>query len=194
MKAIRKYLSILVGLALSVSVFSQNQRFEVGMIAGLNFSASVGEELTDYAGINVGIMSIARLSKKYNIGIEFLFSQNGEYLIPEFYPKVEYSQLRLNHLEIPIHINRIVSTSKNGRQQTATFNLGIAYIHLLNYKAKDIEQKDISNQIIYNKRSALMPQAGMIYHFSKNLGLNLKATIPVNVEDWTLAIRMIYTL
>jgi len=194
MKAIRKYLSILVGLALSVSVFSQNQRFEVGMIAGLNFSALVGEELTDYAGINVGIMSIARLSKKYNIGIEFLFSQNGEYLIPEFYPKVEYSQLRLNHLEIPIHINRIVSTSKNGRQQTATFNLGIAYIHLLNYKAKDIEQKDISNQIIYNKRSALMPQAGMIYHFSKNLGLNLKATIPVNVEDWTLAIRMIYTL
>lgn len=72
--------------------------------------------------------------------------------------------------------------------------MGVAYIHLLNYKAKNIEQEDISNQIIYNKRNALMPQAGMVYHFSKNVGLNLKATIPLGVEDWTVALRMIYTL
>ena len=190
----KKQLFLLVYLFLSISMFSQNQRFEAGIIAGLNFSALEGEELTDYAGLNLGIFTNARLSKKYHLGVEFLFSQNGEYLIPTFYPKVEYSQLKLNHLEIPIHLNRVVNTSRNGKQQRATFNAGVAYIHLLNYKAKNIEKKDISNQFIYDKRNALMPQVGMIYHFSEKCGFNLKATIPVCVEDWTIAVRMVYKL
>ncbi len=188
-----KQLCFFVYLLFSSSLFGQTQRFEAGIIGGLNFSALEGEDLTDYAGINLGIFSTAKLSEKYKIGIEFLFSQNGEYLIPSFYPKVAYSQLRLNHLEIPIHLNRVVTTTRNGRQQRATFNVGVAYIHLLNYKAKDLEKKDISNQFIYNKRNALMPQVGMIYHFSKKFGFNLKATIPVSVEDWTVAVRMVYT-
>jgi len=190
----KKQLAILICLFLSISIFSQNRRFEAGFIAGFNFSALEGEDLTDYAGLNVGIFSNARLSEKYHLGIEFLFSQNGEYLIPIFYPKVEYSQLRLNHLEIPIHLNRVITTSRNGRQQRATFNIGVAYVHLLNYKAKNIDKKDISNQFIYDKRNALMPQVGMIYHFTEKMGLNLKATIPVSVEDWTIAVRMVYTL
>lgn len=194
MKEFLKKLFLLACLLSSISVFSQNQRFEAGIITGLNFSALEGEDLTDYAGVNLGIFSTARLSKKYKVGIEFLFSQNGEYLIPTFYPKVEYSQLRLNHLEIPIHLNRVVTTSRNGRQQQATFNVGVAYIHLLNYKAKDIEKKDISNQFIYDKRNALLPQVGMVYHFSEKFGFNLKATIPVGVEDWTIAVRIVYTL
>lgn len=194
MKGLKKQFSIIVGLLLSISVFCQSQRFEAGIIAGLNFSALAGEELTDYAGLNLGIFSNARLSEKYQVGIEFLFSQNGEYLIPAFYPKVAYSQLRLNHLEIPIHLNRIVTISKNGQQQSATFNVGVAYVRLLAYKAKNIEKKDISNQFIYDKRNALMPQVGMIYHFSEKWGFNFKATIPLSVEDWTIAVRMVYTL
>lgn len=195
MKAIKIYLSItIIHLICSTTSFSQNQRFNVGMVAGLNFSALVGEDLTDYAGLNIGIISTTHLSKKYQLGIEFLFSQNGEYLIPTFYPKVAYSQLRLNHLEIPIYINRLVTTSRNGTQQRATFNAGITYIHRLNHKAKNAEKKDISNQIIYDKKYAILPQVGMIYHISENLSFNLKATIPINVEDWTVAVRMIYML
>jgi len=195
MKELKSYtLLIFISLFFSSSIFSQKQQFEVGLIGGLNFSALAGEELTDFYGLNLGIISTARLSEKYKLGIAFLFSQNGEYIIPELYPPIEFSQLRLNHLEIPIHINRIVTRSRNGKSQKATFNIGAAYVHLINHKAKNEVKEDVSSQIIYNKRNAILPQAGVTFHFSPNWGFNLKATVPVNVIDWTIAVRMVYTL
>ncbi len=56
MKATKIYLSLLVGLICSTTVISQTQRFEVGIVAGLNFSALKGEDLTDYAVIILNLV------------------------------------------------------------------------------------------------------------------------------------------
>lgn len=39
-------------------------------------------------------------------------------------------------------------------------------------------------------------QFGTTYHFSKQLGVNFKASLPIRVErlDWTVAARGVYTI
>lgn len=173
---------------------AQTDRFNAGVVGGLNFSALAGEDLTDFFGVNVGIIGTAKLSKHYQLGIEFLFSQNGEYLLPDFYPRVTYDKIRLNHLEIPLHINGIVDILKKSKAHTVNFNAGIAYVRLLDHFAQDLTKKDISEQILYTKRDAFVIQTGMTYFFIPQLGINLKATLPIKVEDWTIATRLVYLL
>lgn len=83
---------------------SYGQKFNAGIIGGLNFSELEGSELTDYIGLNLGLIGTMKLSRKHQMGIELLFSQNGEYIIPEYYPKVEYGKIRLNYIEVPIKV------------------------------------------------------------------------------------------
>jgi hypothetical protein len=68
------------------SAKSQNSPFNAGVIAGLNFSELEGNSITDYFGLNAGLIGTARIAKHAQIGVEFLFSQNGEYILPEYYP------------------------------------------------------------------------------------------------------------
>jgi hypothetical protein len=174
----------------------QEQRFNAGLIAGLNFAELEGNEITDYYGINAGIFGTAKLSRHSQIGIEFLFSQNGEYILPEYYPQLQYGKVWLNHLEIPVHIDWLIRISKKEQFHNFNFNLGIAYTRILGYYAEDINKVDVTEQVIYEDKDAFLLQTGMIINFTKNLGLNLKASLPIRVEmlDWTLAARIIYTI
>lgn len=179
----------------SVVVSAQNTRFNAGIIGGLNFAELEGSDITDNFGLNTGLIGMMALTKKTQLAIEFLYSQNGEYILPEFYPRIQYGQVRLNHIEIPIHIGwSIVPVQKKGLYD-CRLNVGIAYTRLIGFKAKNIENVDISNQIIYNDKDAYIVQLGSTYNFTKKMGLNFKASLPIRRQelDWTLALRMIYT-
>ena len=82
---------------------AQTSRFNGGIVAGLNFAELEGNGTTDYFGLNAGILGTAKLSKHSQLSMEFLFSQNGEYVLPEYYPALQYGQVWLNHIEVPIH-------------------------------------------------------------------------------------------
>jgi hypothetical protein len=69
---------------------AQTSRFKAGIVGGLNFAELEGNDLTDYFGLNVGLLGAMRLSNKTQLGLEFLFSQNGEYILPTYYPNIQY--------------------------------------------------------------------------------------------------------
>ena len=88
---------------------NQEQRFSLDLVAGLNFSELEGNSITDYFGINAGLIGSARLKKKTQLSLELLYSQNGEYILPTSFPTIEYGTIRLNYLEIPLHIDWFLS-------------------------------------------------------------------------------------
>lgn len=173
---------------------AQNKIFHLGIPLGLNFSELEGNEITDYYGLNTGIMGIAKFSKHGQLGMEMLFSQNGEYILPEYYPTLQYGKVRLNHIEIPLHVDWLIGVFQRDKFYDLNLNIGLAYTRIFSYHIEDLDKNDVSSQIIYENKEAMLLQAGMFYLFTEHLGMNLKASLPIRIDglSWTLAARLIY--
>lgn len=183
---------VFFGLA-PIALRSQAERFNAGILAGLNFSELEGAGTINYFGLNAGLTGGVRLSKQLQSGIEFLFSQNGEYILPAYYPPIRYRSIRLNHLEIPVHLDWLLRTVRRDNVYNWNLNLGVAYARLIAHHAEDLDKNDVSKQIIYTDKDAWLLQAGMIYYFTKKIGFNLKASLPIRQRglSWTLAARIV---
>ena len=192
----KSILGLLLITFCSIYAPAQTPRFSAGVIGGLNFAELEGNDLTDYFGLNVGLLGAMRLSKKTQLGLEFLFSQNGEYILPSYYPNIQYGKIQLNHLEIPVYLDWLLSGVRNDKSYSLHLNVGLAYSRLMSYKVESIEKIDVSEQIIYSNKEAYLMQVGTTYTLSKKIGLNLKATLPIRREalDWTLAARVVFVL
>ena len=188
-------LLLILSLSSTQILTAQTQRFNAGIIAGLNLAELTGNSVSDYyAGWNVGIISTAKLSDHWQLGLEVLFSQNGEYILPKYYPKISYGQIRLNHVEIPVHLDFLTGIWKSDGYYNWKLHLGLAYARLLTHYAEDRYEIEVSDQLIYNNREVFLIQGGLTHQFNKKLGLNLRTSWPVTINglDWTLAVRMIY--
>lgn len=179
-----------------VSAKSQVSPFNAGVIAGLNFSELEGDGITDYFGLNAGLIGTVRIAKHSQIGVEFLFSQNGEYVLPKYYPPIQYGQIWLNHIEIPVHIDWLIGVFQREKFYDWNLNVGVAYTRIIGYSAKNIEGSNVTKDIVYKNKEACLLQAGTIYHFTKKVALNLKASLPIRIDglSWTLGARMIYMM
>lgn len=187
-------LVISIFVLISQGLNAQHPRFQAGLIGGLNFAELEGEKITSYAGLNAGLLGTARFAKHAQIGLEFLFSQNGEYILPERYPAVKYGKIRLNHLEIPVHLDLLIGVFEREKFYDLNLGLGLAWTRLLGHYVEDIDGQNVSDQVIYGNRETLLLQPAMTCKFTPKIGLNLKASLPVRVDglSWTLAGRLVY--
>lgn len=195
----KKRLSILVFLLViltSSGTFGQASRFNAGFVVGLNFAELEGNGITDYFGVNAGITGTAKLTRHCQLGMEILFSENGEYILPAYYPAIQYGQLWLKHIEVPVHIDWLIGVFQRDKFYDWNLNIGLAYTRLISYNVETIDKANVSDQIIYSNKEAILLQAGTTYNFTKKVGLNLKASLPVRIEglSWTLAARLIYMI
>jgi hypothetical protein len=138
----------------------------------------------------------ASLSNHFELGVEILYSQNGEYVLPDFYPQVRFGRVRLHHLEVPVYLSKTISLSREHDYADLRCGLGLAYARLLGFHAEDLYRNDLNPYIRYGNMEALLMQAHLTFQLNRHLGVNLKATLPVRRErlDWTLASRLVYTL
>lgn len=175
-------------------VLAQDQRFRAGAIAGLNFAELVGNGGTDYVGPNIGLIGTFRFADHGQIGLEMLYSQNGEYVLPEYYPALEYGRIRLHHLEVPVHVDLLIGLLHHETYYDWNLNIGIAYTELLSYHAEDRSGTDVSGEVVYGNRRAMLLQAGTTYHVSERLGFNWRVSLPIRVDglSWTMAGRALY--
>lgn len=181
---------------LPTGLAQETNRFEVGLILGLNFAELEGRDLTEYIGLNAGVFGKANLSASTKIGVELLFSRNGEYVLPQFYPRINYGKIRLDHLEIPIYVDWAFRIAKQHASKRLNLQLGLAYARLLRYYAEDINTVEVTDQIIYGSRDAYLLQTGILYHFTPNLGFNLKGSLPIRESnlDLSIAARIVYRI
>ena len=192
----RPILLALTAFAIPFRLPAQQRTFNAGLVGGLNFSELVGESSYDYFGPNVGILGTARFAKHGQVAMEMLYSQNGEYVLPEFYPALDYGSIALHHIEVPVHVDLLIGLLQHDAYYDWNLNLGMAYTQLVGYSVKDRGGNDVSDQVIYGNRRAMLLQAGTTYHFTEHVGLNFKASLPIRVDglSWTWAVRMVYLL
>jgi len=184
-------MSLLLLLLFYQEIQSQDQRFHIGVVAGLNFAELEGNSITDYFGVNTGLIGSVKLRKKTQLSLELLYSQNGEYILPAFYPTIQYGNIRLNHLEIPVHMDWLIAKE----QSKGMISWGLSFFKLLNYHIEDEEGIIVTKQIEYDQEIGLGIQAGATYFFNEHLGFNFRATYPLDTGlDWTLAGRFVYVL
>lgn len=181
---------------LFIYIDAQDSRFNAGFIAGLNFAALEGNGTTNYIGLNTGIIGTAKITRHSQLGMEILFSQNGEYILPKFYPALQYGQVWLNHVEVPVHIDWLIGVFQKDKFYDWNLNIGLAYTRLLSYNIETIDKVNINDKIIYANKDAILLQAGTTYNFTKKMGINFKASLPVRIKglSWTLAARLIYMI
>ena len=174
---------------------AQNQRFTFSFVGGLNFAELEGEGLTDYFGPNAGLVGAYRFSSNWQLTTELLYSQNGEYVLPDFYPDIAYGTIRLHHIEVPVHLDLLIDlTPRNGYAEGAV-GVGLAYARLFDYYLEDIEENDVTDLIVYDNKNGILFQGTVTSYFTPNFGLNLRASLPIqNGLGWTVTARLIYTL
>jgi len=61
----------------SCDCFAQSSRFNIGLVAGLNFSELEGDEITDYLGLNAGLLGTAKLSNTQKLEYEIFYNKNS---------------------------------------------------------------------------------------------------------------------
>ncbi len=188
--------ALLLATCATEDASGQDRPFNAGFVGGLNFAELVGNGSTDYFGLNAGVMGTARFARHGQLSMEMLYSQNGEYVLPVYYPPIEYGRISLQHLEIPVHVDLLIGLLQHDEFYDWQLSLGVAYTRLMDYRVRDIGGADISEQVIYDNTKALLLQGGTTYHFSKRAGVNFRASLPIRVDglSWTYAARMIYML
>lgn len=193
----KKYLLFILFLGIhTLQAISQKEIFNVGAILGVNI-ASLPNEENDYTGLNTGIFCNANMNKHYNIKMEMLFSQNGEYILPKYYPNVDYRRIRLNHVELPFHFDFYVNSFKKTEfLPDWALELGFAYTRLFSYHAEDRLGYDITDQVIYDYQDTFLFQFGTTVYFSEHFAYNIRFSKPIknSVLEMTGALRLIYRL
>ena len=102
---------------------------------------------------------------------------------------------RLNYIEIPVHIDWLIKKKKTDTNYIGQLQWGVAYAKLLNHYVEESTGVDLTDQVIFDDTDAIVIQGGLIYHFTNNVGLNLRMTHPLNQAlSWTLSARIVYLL
>ncbi len=190
------YITGIIILFFCLQTNAQNDLFNVGAILGLNI-ASLPNDENDYNGINTGIFCDANINKHFDVKIEMLYSQNGEYILPKYYPNIDYGKIRLSHIEIPLHFDFYINSYESTNFfPDWTLELGLAYARLFRYYAEDVDGNNITDQVVYDYYNTILLQWGTTLFFSKHIGGNLRFSKPLSNKglDITGALRLIYRL
>ena len=172
---------------------AEAQRFKGGLVAGFNLSELVGEGIGHYIGLNTGVRATVTFNEHWQLGTELLFSQKGEYLLPDFYPIEIYKRVSLNYIELPVQ----AEYSFRMRDEAAllwTLSAGLAYVQLINHVVEVEGLGDITDDIVFSNRNTILIVGGITAYFNEHVGLNLRAALSTDSDllEWTLAARAIY--
>ncbi|MEL6924130.1 MAG: outer membrane beta-barrel protein [Bacteroidota bacterium] len=150
---------------------SHAQRFEGAVVFGANFAELTGEDVSDFIGANAGLRGTVRLRENLRLGLELLFSQQGEYLLVKDFPNVPLTKVRLNYVEVPLQLDWRVVVKE---EKSAWLNFGGAFAKLINYEIVARDQGDITELVSWQQETAMLITFGATAFFNEHIGLNFR--------------------
>lgn len=142
------------------------QRFQGGVVAGINLSQIDGDRLAGFnqPGINAGGRVAAVLSERWQLSLELLFSQQGSHRTLRDDPSATLDVIRLNFVEVPVMINFL--------EWKLHIGAGLTYARLISYRVEDIFGADVTDSQDYAPNQLLFA-VGATYFFTPAVGLNI---------------------
>jgi len=183
-------------IAFSLILFTSNlfaQRFSAGIVGGMNTSELNALGLDSYTGLNLGLVGTAKLKNRFYLSTEILWSQNGEYILPEQYAEIQYDRIRLDFVEIPIQLAYLMRPKEDENYHKGWLRIGIAYTKLIDYKI-EVGLLERNELVVWDKKEALLINFGGVYFFNEHWGLNCRMSLSTFGKDMapTLAFRGMY--
>ncbi len=165
------------------SLAAQEQRFNAGLVLGLNASQIDGDQLAgfDKLGLTGGVRGIARLSEKVAVNVEFLYSERGskpDALDAIFEPDIH---IDLTYAEVPFYFS--FKDWKITDYYKVQIHTGISFARLINastidgYEDDELELDTLVDEFNSNDLSFLI---GASFNFSRSIGVNLRYTRFIN--------------
>jgi hypothetical protein len=170
------FIPVFLMLALPLAGTLHAQRFQAGLVAGVNMAQIDGDELAGFnkLGLMGGIKASAKLSDRWQAGIELLFSQQGAARSAKDPFLTVYDNIRFNAVEAPVLI-----TFSEWKLQLST---GLSYSRLINHRIKDISGSDVSDNYSIDSGS-LNFLLGGTYYFDPQWGIDVRWTRGLFVRD-----------
>jgi hypothetical protein len=143
------------------------RRFEGAAIAGFNLSQVDGDLLDGYnkPGVNVGARVDAILTDRWQVGLEFLFVQQGASRNNNDNLASRFDKIRLNMVEVPVLVHF--------RDWKMEVSAGGSYGRIINYEIIDVLGEDISEQVPLSADVFSVVLDGS-FHFTDNWALNIR--------------------
>lgn len=140
MKNYLTLLLLLITTALTAQEELPDRRFKGGVIVGVNLSQIDGDLLAGYnkPGINAGLAVSAILTKRWEIGIELLYSQKGASRTLNDQLASAFDKIRLNYVEAPILVH-----FHDWKFRVST---GFSYARLLDFTIIDSTGDDVTDR------------------------------------------------
>lgn len=143
------------------------QIFSAKAIVGINISQVDGDKLSGYnkVGLNIGLGAEAKLSDRWSLSTEFLFSEQGANAVPNKDVKSLYDKISLKFVEVPFMINFSDWKIK--------ISGGFSFNRLTNYEVIDFAGIDITELETYNTNIFAGVIGGTVF-FTDHLALNIR--------------------
>lgn len=155
-----------LGLLL-MSMIGFAQRFEAGLVAGLNLSQIDGDRLAGFnkPGLVAGGKVATILSERWQVSLEMLFSQQGASRTRQDDPFSAYDKIRLNFVEVPVLIQF--------KEWKFHVGAGVSYARLIDFQVIDALGGDVTDTQDFNENMYSLVFNG-IYYVRENLGFEVR--------------------
>ncbi len=188
--------SILICILLAFQLNAQ--RFEGYLALGsniteANLTQSGNRQVGTRIGFNVGPGVSALLSRRWEVNLEMLYSQNANYVKIVEPPPIALNRLRLHFIGAPLTIGYRFNIEKDRKENfyKRRISAGIAYARLFGHAVLGIDGSDMTDAIRFNQENAFLFTIAATSFFRKSLAVNGKGTL-TTFGEWTVALRLLY--
>lgn len=186
-------------LLLSTQLQAQDEsdrRFKAGVVLGVNLSQIDGDALAGYnqPGLNGGLEVTTVLTDRFDVSLEFLFSQKGANKTNDDFEAAIIRNIRLNYVETPVFINFY--------DWKLRFSAGGSYARMINYKVVNDFGTDVTESNEYDfVQNVFSLMLGVTYfinnHWAATARWGRESNIRVDkgatkYRGKTLTVRMLY--
>lgn len=158
-----------------------------------NLTQSGNRQVGTRIGLNTGLGVSKLISRRCEINLELLYSQNAHYAKIVEAPSIALNRIRMHYVEVPLTFGYRFNIEKDKKENFYKRRIigGIAYARLFRHKALAIDGTDLTNALRFDQENALLFNIAATSFFSKSLALNGKGTL-TTFGEWTVALRLLY--
>jgi len=172
----QKTILILFFLVMSISL--EGQLFKLGLISGVNISRLGSDEIPknsyNHFGPKFGGRVGVDLKRQVRTSIDILYSRKGN-ITDLGQLTLAYKKLRLDYIDIPFMLTYMdwMDDPDEEDYYKLHFSVGANYGRLINYKAINNLDNDVTSQSNFNKSDCSL-LTGLTYYPSEHFGINLQ--------------------
>ena len=174
------FLPILVVISLFFTCTLSAQRFNAGLLVGMNLSQLDGDQQQGYnkIGLQIGARGTAVITKRLEISTGLVYTQKGS----SFKEKIIKEVIKLNYMEVPILINYKSDYSKEKKFYHWQWYTGVSIGRLISSSVdeKEGDDFDFTATTDFLNTMDLSHIIGVYYYFDPHIAIGFQNSISLN--------------